>query len=66
MEHDFNGLLVPYVNVELLVETLRSAFQPGKREALAANSRVGISRFTFARMVTQTDGMLKDCLRDAP
>jgi glycosyltransferase involved in cell wall biosynthesis len=65
IEHDFNGLLVPYVDVEALAETLRMAFQPGKREALAENSAVGLSRFTFSRMVTQTDGVLKDCLQQA-
>lgn len=62
IEHDFNGLLVPYVDVEALGETIRTAFAAGKREQLAANTPAGLSRFTFARMVTQTDGVLKDCL----
>jgi glycosyltransferase involved in cell wall biosynthesis len=62
IEHDFNGLLVPYVDVDALADTLRSAFTAGKRDELAPNTSTGLSRFTFSRMVTQTDGVLKDCL----
>lgn len=62
VNHDVNGLLVPYVDVEALIATLRQAFQPGKRDALAANASVGSDRFEFAHMVDETEMALRACL----
>lgn len=54
-----NGLLVPYVNVEALRQALRTALQPGQREAFATQADLGIERFAFGHMVTQTDAALR-------
>jgi glycosyltransferase involved in cell wall biosynthesis len=62
VQHGVNGLLVPYVDGEALATALAEAFQPGKRAALAANTRIGLERFDFARMVGQTDAALRDVL----
>lgn len=53
-----NGLLVPYVNVEALTETLKEAFRPGVRESLAANTSLGMERFDFGHMVEATAAAL--------
>ncbi len=62
VQHNVNGLLVPYVDVDALTETIESAFQPGKREALTQNNRIGMERFDFARMVGETDRVLRSYL----
>lgn len=62
VNHDVNGLLVPYVDVDLLATTLNVAFQPGKRDQLAANSALGMERFVFERMVEQTSARLASYL----
>ncbi len=62
IQHNVNGLLVPYVNREALTETLRDAFQPGKRDALAANRDAGMERFDFQNMIASTDAELKRLL----
>lgn len=54
-----NGFLVPYVNVEALRHTLNTAVQRGQREALAAQSHLGMERFAFDHMVAQTDTALR-------
>lgn len=59
VRHGENGLLVPYVDVPRLVETLREAFSPGVRSRLAANSALGLERFNFGRMVAQTSAVLR-------
>jgi glycosyltransferase involved in cell wall biosynthesis len=59
VQHNVNGLLVPYVNVEALAAALQEAFRPGRREVLAANAHAGMDRFDFARMVEQTSATLK-------
>ena len=59
IRHDENGMLVPYVNIEALIETIRAAIVPGVREKLAANTQNGMERFTFERMVEATDKALK-------
>ncbi|MBL8117117.1 MAG: glycosyltransferase family 4 protein [Anaerolineae bacterium] len=58
VQHGVNGLLVPYVNVPALTQTLRDAFQPSRREQLAANAAVGMERFRFESMVAQTSAVL--------
>lgn len=62
VQHDINGLLVPYVDVPALTEALQKAFSPGKRDSLAANSGVRMERFDFNRMITQTDSVLRSYL----
>jgi glycosyltransferase involved in cell wall biosynthesis len=60
--HNVNGLLVPYVNVEALTAALHTAFQPGKRAGLAANTAAGLDRFDFKQMVLATEKVLQSCL----
>jgi glycosyltransferase involved in cell wall biosynthesis len=59
VQHGINGLLVSYVDIEALAAALAEAFVSGKRAALAANTSVGMERFDFAKMVAQTDSVLK-------
>jgi glycosyltransferase involved in cell wall biosynthesis len=59
VQHDKNGLLVPYVNHEALVAALQTALQPGKRAALATNTHIGMARFAFDTMVQETDAILR-------
>lgn len=62
VQHGVNGLLVSYANSEALAATLHEAFAPGLRAQLAANSSHGLERFDFARMVEQTDAVLRTYL----
>lgn len=59
-----NGLLVPYVDVDTLAQTLRDAFAPGQRAKLAANSSAGMDRFDFDHMIEQTAAALAGFVRD--
>jgi glycosyltransferase involved in cell wall biosynthesis len=59
VQHGVNGLLVPYVNVEALGNALREAFSAGTRARLAANASIGMERFTFARMTSETARVLR-------
>ncbi|MCS7072040.1 MAG: glycosyltransferase family 4 protein, partial [Anaerolinea sp.] len=56
--HDVNGLLVPYVDVDALAATLETAFQPGRRERLAARAHHGMERFSFEAMIDATEAVL--------
>ena len=62
VRHNVNGLLVPYVDVDALAATLHTAFQPGKRADLAANSALGMERFAFEPMIEATNLALRSCL----
>jgi 2-deoxystreptamine N-acetyl-D-glucosaminyltransferase/2-deoxystreptamine glucosyltransferase len=62
VRHNVNGLLVPYVDVEALSAALAAAFAPGRREALAANSQIGLERFDLTRMVEETSATLRAVL----
>ncbi len=62
IRHGENGLLVPYIDVDALTETIRAAFMPGVRARLAANASVGMERFDFTGMVEATDGVLRSFL----
>lgn len=55
-----NGLLVPYVNIDALIAALETAYTPGVRDKLAANTGQGLERFDFDRMVAQTDALLRE------
>jgi glycosyltransferase involved in cell wall biosynthesis len=62
VQDGLNGLLAPYVNVDVLRETLRRALEPAMREKLAANSQIGMERFAFETMVNETDRVLRSYL----
>jgi glycosyltransferase involved in cell wall biosynthesis len=54
-----NGLLAPYGDADALRATLADAFASGRRATLAAQTHVGMERFTFDYMVQATDAALK-------
>ncbi|MFQ3647079.1 MAG: glycosyltransferase family 4 protein [Anaerolinea sp.] len=62
VQHNVNGLLVPYGDLDALVEALRVAFAPGQRERLAQRTGEGMERFTFDHMITATDAALRRAL----
>jgi glycosyltransferase involved in cell wall biosynthesis len=62
VQHNVNGLLVPYVDIPALTAAIEAAFRPGERERLAANSRIGMERFQFATMVKHTSDVLESYL----
>ncbi len=57
--HGHNGLLVPYVDVEALSETLRVALSGDTRSHLAAHCADGLERFRWEVMVDQTVAALE-------
>ncbi|MEM9953526.1 MAG: glycosyltransferase family 4 protein [Chloroflexota bacterium] len=59
VQHTVNGLLVPYVDVDALAETIATAIQPDTQRQLASNTHLGMERFDFQHMVTQTDKVLR-------
>ncbi|XWX03800.1 glycosyltransferase family 4 protein [Aggregatilineales bacterium SYSU G02658] len=63
VQHDVNGLLVPYADVSALVEALHTAFAAGQRERLARRTHDGMERFTFEHMIHATDAALRQALR---
>jgi glycosyltransferase involved in cell wall biosynthesis len=62
VRHGVNGLLVPYVDTGALADALREAFQPGRRDQLAARAETGMDRFSFATLVEKTDATLRSFL----
>lgn len=58
VQHNVNGLLVPYVDIHELSSTIRSAFRGDKRVTLAANTQQGLDRFSFDNMVEETHNIL--------
>lgn len=63
VQHEVNGLLAPYVDVEALTEIIRQAFAPNMRERLAANHLVGMERFDFNGLIRATDQALRSVIR---
>ncbi len=59
VRHGQNGLLVPYVDVGALVETIRAAFSGEVRARLAAGTAAGLERFRWATLVEQTERVLE-------
>lgn len=59
VQHGVNGLLVPYVDVDALAQTLQTAFSGDTRQHLATHTSTGLDRFDFATMVEQTHTVLK-------
>ncbi len=57
--HGVNGLLVPYVDPDALVETLRAAFAGDTRARLAAHTAEGLERFQWETMVNTTLHLLE-------
>lgn len=62
VQDGINGLLVPYVDVDALTQTIRKAIQPDLQHKLASQTHIGMERFTFDTMVTQTDKILREYL----
>ena len=63
-----NGLLIPYVSdIEAAKAHLATAFhetlKPGRREQLAKGQLLAAERFTHARLVKETDALLRGELR---
>jgi glycosyltransferase involved in cell wall biosynthesis len=65
VQHNVNGLLVPYIDAAALTATLERAFENGTRERLASQAAVGLERFTFGRMVDQTEAVLQRVVDEA-
>ncbi len=59
VEHERNGLLVPYVDVDALADAFRTAFEGDTCERLAANTPLGLERFRWETLVEQTIGILE-------
>ena len=62
VEHSVNGLLVPHPDLSALRDALGHAFSDGMRDALAANSAVGMARFSWQTLLEQTDAALRALL----
>jgi glycosyltransferase involved in cell wall biosynthesis len=62
VQHGVNGLLVPYVDVAALTSAIEHAFSAGMREQLAANTAVGLERFSWPTLVEQTIEVLESTL----
>ena len=56
-----NGVLVPHVDLEALWQGIQGLLQ--RRDQLAANTLIGMERFSFEEMVEQTDSLLRSQLR---
>lgn len=59
VQHDENGLLVPYPDEDALVAALATAFSGETRARLAAGTTTGLERFRWATMVEQTAALLE-------
>jgi len=62
VQHGVNGLLVPHPDLSALRAALGHAFSDGMRDALAANSAVGMARFSWQTLLEQTDAALRALL----
>ncbi|MCZ7545293.1 MAG: glycosyltransferase family 4 protein [Anaerolineae bacterium] len=64
VQHEVNGLLVPWRDPPALAATLRRALnEPGLRARLAAQAIVGLERFSWERLVEQTLAVLDETAR---
>jgi len=59
VQHEQNGLLVPYIDAGALVDTIRAAFTGEVRARLAAGTAAGLERFRWATLVEQTERVLE-------
>lgn len=55
-----NGVLVPHVDMAALRQGIQQLME--RRDEFAANSRHGLERFSFRRMVAETDALLRSLL----
>jgi glycosyltransferase involved in cell wall biosynthesis len=55
-----NGVLIPYVDISALRDGIQRLLDKG--DDYAQNTQVGLERFTFQTMVTETDSVLKSFL----
>lgn len=62
VRHGENGLLVPYVDLATLVETICAAFSGDTRARLAARTGEGLERFRWETLVEQTAAALENAL----
>jgi glycosyltransferase involved in cell wall biosynthesis len=60
VRHNENGLLVPYNNLGVLVETIRAAFSGDRHAQLAAHTGEGLDRFRWETMVETTITALEE------
>lgn len=60
VRHGENGLLVPYINLDALIETIREAFRGDLRARLAEHTEEGLERFRWDVLVEQTAKLLED------
>jgi glycosyltransferase involved in cell wall biosynthesis len=60
VRHNENGLLVPYVDREALISTLRTSFSGDMRARLAAHSAEGLERFRWETLVDSTIALLEE------
>lgn len=61
IRHDTNGVLVPYVDLGALRDGITQLLE--HRDRYATKTAIGMERFTFHTMVTQTDKTLRTFLR---
>jgi glycosyltransferase involved in cell wall biosynthesis len=59
VQHNINGLLVPYIDPDALTAAFDHAFTPGVRASLAAHAWLD-DRFRMDRMARQTEAVLKE------
>ena len=59
VQHGVNGLLVPYGDAAALAETLQGALNGEARARLAAQTGVGLGRFSWPKLVEQTVALLE-------
>ncbi len=60
VQHGVNGLLVPYGDAEALAEALRQALDGETRAGLAAQTGVGLERFSWPNLVEKTLALLEE------
>ncbi len=59
VRHDHNGLLVPYIDVPALTETICTAFSSDARARLAVRTQEALERFKWETLVNQTIDLLE-------
>ena len=60
VQNDVNGVLVPYIDLSALREGIQRLLD--KRDNYAQNTGIGMERFRFQTMVSETDKVLKSFL----
>lgn len=59
IQQGFNGLLIPYTNVDALAQAIREAFLPGARDVLAQNCAASLEQFRWEELVNRTIEVLQ-------